>query len=225
MLNDSLMKEVVSDYFSGYKRDYFTFNVCLTSEIAVGLLKNFTCRKDTELGLSTMKDGDLYSLYLFYLHTLDNPFGYIDGVGYVLQSREDMESYNTDDIIRYVDSIVSDSDVRKEFLDDYRWIPSCLNEIMYVYEQYESIAKRIYLLVENSRDFSFELSLLRMLLSRVHDLGESLKTCPLKYGVGRGTLLDDFYRRYGKMDEIYNSARRIKAQAVLYNVQSVKIVQ
>lgn len=225
MLNDKMIKEVVSDYFSGYKRDYFMFNICLTSDISIRLLKEFTNKKDAELGLSTMRDGDLYSLYLFYLHTLDNPFVYIEDVGSVLQNLEDWESCNTDDIIKYVDELVSNEDVRKDFLRSYRWEPSCYREVIYLYEQFNSIANRVYALIERNMNFNFELALLGTILSRVNDLGETLKTCELRYGVSRTNLKGKFYRKYSNMDDVHNTIVRLRAQSELCRVQNVNIVQ
>lgn len=226
MLNDKLMKEVVSDYFAGFKQGFTVFNICMTADIALKLLKNFAKRKDTELGLSTMKEEDLYSLYLFYLDTLDTPFSYNSMTDeYNFCMPEDFKNYSTDDIIGYVDSLVSRKDIQVVFLPDYKWTPECVNESINVFSDFNTVSERLYSLLEARRDFSFELQMLGTLLERMYILGESLKMCDLKYSTNRNELLEDFYSRYSKMDDIYESCRNIRAKTELYRIQRVGTVQ
>lgn len=226
MLDDRLMKEVVSDYFTGFKQDFTIFNICLTADIALKLLRDFAKRKDTELGLSTMKEEDLYSLYLFYLATLDTPFSFNSMTDeYNFCMPEDFKGYSTEDIIGYVDSLVSRRDIQVAFLPDYKWTPECVRESVSVYSDFSLVSERLYNLLNARRDFSFELKILGTLLERMYILGESLKMCDLKYNTNRDELLKTFYSKYSKMDEVFESCRDIKATTELYRVQHVHTIQ
>lgn len=225
MLDDKLMKGVIADYFEGYKRESLIFNICLTAEISLNLLKSFVERKDAELGLSTMKEEDLYGLYLFYLTALDNPFTYIAGFGYGVYEVSDWEGCSTDEIIKYVDELVSREDIRIDLAPYFKWTPSCVKESTSVFRDFEVVAKRVNDLIDLRQDYHFELEIMGTLLERMHILGESLKMCDLRYNADRNKLLEVFYRRYSKMDDIYESCKRIRAKTELYRVQHISTVQ